>query len=160
MKNKYNPNYHNNKFNFLISKMFDEKRTIMDFDCFISAGDKIAFLVDHKQEDPWDDISVNLLKNLMNFNNIKLNNNCTLKTFIVRSNIFLFNKDEEAKTSCFTTVYELIDYDNNLMYKKTQDLKTKDFVKNSYTLRTDEEVKMFFNPESHNKFKLKIIDRL
>ena len=51
MKNKYNPNYHNNKFNFLISKMFDERRTIMDFDTFISAGNKIAFLIDHKQED-------------------------------------------------------------------------------------------------------------
>ena len=160
MKNKYNPNYHNNKFNFLISKMFDERRTIMDFDTFISAGNKIAFLIDHKQEDPWDDISVNLLKNLMNFNNIKLNNNCTLKSFIVRSNIILLNNDEDAKTSCFTTVYELINFNNELMYKETKELKTKDFILNSYTLRSDEEVKKFFDPETHNDFKLEITDRL
>ena len=63
-KETYNVNYHNNKFNFLISKLFDERRTIMDFDTFISAGSKLAFLIDHKQEDPWDEISINLLKNL------------------------------------------------------------------------------------------------
>ena len=159
-KETYNVNYHNNKFNFLISKLFDEKRTIMDFDTFISAGSKLAFLIDHKQEDPWDEISINLLKNLMNFNNLKLNNNCILKSFIVRSNIFLFNKDTEAKTSCFTTIYELIEFNKDLMYKKTNELNAKEFIKNSYTLRSDEELKNFFNPETHEKFKLDIINRL
>ena len=96
----------------------------------------------------------------MNFNNIKLNNNCTLKSFIVRSNIILLNNDEDAKTSCFTTVYELINFNNELMYKETKELKTKDFILNSYTLRSDEEVKKFFDPETHNDFKLEITDRL
>ena len=160
MKTQYDSNYHNNKFNFLISKMFDERRTIMDFDTFISAGNKIAFLIDHKQEDPWDNISINTLKNLMNFNNIKLNNNCTLKCFVVRSNIILYNDDADAKTACYTTVYELIDYNNKLMYKDTEDLEGVDFIKHSYVLRSDDEVKEFFDPEKHEKFKLEISNRL
>ena len=68
MKSQYDSNYHNNKFNFLISKLYDEKRTIMDFDTFISKGSKLAFLIDHKQEDPWDEISINTLKNLITSN--------------------------------------------------------------------------------------------
>ena len=96
----------------------------------------------------------------MNFNNIKLNNNCTLKSFIVRSNIILLNNDEDAKTSCFTTVYELIDFNKELMYKETKDLKGVDFIKHSYVLRSDDEVKEFFDPETHEKFKLKISNRL
>ena len=46
------------------------------------------------------------------------------------------------------------------MYKETKELKTKDFILNSYTLRSDEEVKKFFDPETHNDFKLEITDRL
>lgn len=160
MKSKYNSNYHNNKFNFLISKLYDEKRTIMDFDTFISKGNKLAFLIDHKQEDPWDEISINTLKNLMNFNNIKLNNNCTLKCFIVRSNITLYNEDTDAKTSCYTTVYELINYNNDLMYKKTEDLKGVDFIKNSYVLRNDNELIKFFDVTTHESYKLEILNRL
>jgi hypothetical protein len=160
MKTQYDSNYHNNKFNFLISKLYDEKRTIMDFDTFISEGNKIAFLIDHKLEDPWDTISINTLKNLMNFNNIKLKNNCTLKCFIVRSNILLYNNDNDAKTSCYTTVYELIDYNNELMYKKSKELKGVDFIKHSYILRSDNELKEFFDAQTHEDFKLKILNRL
>ena len=46
------------------------------------------------------------------------------------------------------------------MYKKTNELNPKEFIKNSYTLRSDEELKNFFNPETHEKFKLDIINRL
>jgi hypothetical protein len=40
------------------------------------------------------------------------------------------------------------------------ELNPKEFIKNSYTLRSDEELKNFFNPETHEKFKLDIINRL
>ena len=46
------------------------------------------------------------------------------------------------------------------MYKKTEDLKGINFIKNSYVLRSDNELIKFFDVATHESFKLEILNRL
>jgi hypothetical protein len=48
-RKKFNPNYHNNEFNYLISELTDVKRSIIDIDCMITKYKYNTFMIDHKK---------------------------------------------------------------------------------------------------------------
>jgi hypothetical protein len=49
-RKKFNPSYHNNEFNYLISELTDTSRSIMDIDCVLSKYYFNTFMIDHKKE--------------------------------------------------------------------------------------------------------------
>jgi hypothetical protein len=149
-KTEYKKDYYNNEFNYLISKVCDKKRSIMDIDCFISKiGYKKSFIVDHKKKS--DNVSMNTLRQLSKFVNVKLQDNSIMKCFILRSDIDTAN----VKTNSYSVVYELNDW-NSVKDKKQK----KDYIKNYYTIIDDNNLKDFFQPETHEKTKLKLQEQL
>ena len=61
-RKKFNPNYHNNEFNYLISELTDVKRSIIDIDCMITKYKYNTFMIDHKKNE--DTTSLNTLMHL------------------------------------------------------------------------------------------------
>lgn len=149
-KTKYKKDYYNNEFNFLISELSDNKRSIMDIDCFISKiGSKNSFIIDHKKKN--DVLSINTLRQLSKFVDVKLQDNTIIKCFILRSDI----DTDKIRTNTYSIVYELENW------KSIKDKKQKkDYIKNYYTIIDDNNLRDFFQPETHEKTKLKLQEQL
>ena len=144
----YKEDYHNNIFNFMISKNSDNLRTIMDIDCFICKYNcPYYFIIDHKKMN--DNCSLNLYRTLSNLVNVKLNNKAIIKCFIVRSDIELINNNEIARTKNAITYIEEI---KENIYSKEKI----DYIKEQYTITNDNILCDFFKPEKHDETKLKI----
>jgi hypothetical protein len=140
---KYNKDYYNNEFNFLISELTDRNRSIMDIDCLISKlGSDKSFLIDHKKHN--DKVSLNTLRELSKFVGIKKLDNSVISCFIVRSDI----DTENIITKTYSVVYELKAF-NKVVNKKDP----QQYIDNVYTITCDRDLKMFFQPETHNQVK-------
>lgn len=144
----YKEDYHNNVFNFMISKNSDNLRTIMDLDCFITKFNcPYYFIVDHKKMN--DNCSLNLYRTLSNLANVQLNDKARIKCFIVRSDIELINDNRIARTKNAITYIQEI---NNNIFSKDK----KDYIKEQYTITNDDILCDFFKPEKHDETLIKI----
>jgi len=147
---KFNKNYHNNEFNYLISKLSDRKRSIMDIDCFISKINCAnSFMIDHKKNN--DTISPNTLRQLSKFVDVKLQDKSKIKCFILRSDI----DTDKNKTVTYSIVYEIENF-NKVKNKKEKS----DYIKSKFIIRNDNDLRDFFKPETHEKTKLKLQNQL
>jgi len=150
MRKQYDQKYHNNIFNFLISKNSDNKRTIMDIDCFIvKSNSPYYFIIDHKRKN--DNSSLNLYRTLSKLSGVKLNDNAVIKCFIVRSDIELLKDNTIARTIDAITYIEEIKNINHYSDNK------KDYIKQEFLINNDQLLIDFFKPELHNRTK-KIIE--
>tara|TARA_R110002072_G_scaffold292250_1_gene460785 strand:- start:42 stop:503 length:462 start_codon:yes stop_codon:yes gene_type:complete len=138
-KFNYDTNYQNNCFNAKLSQLLDKKRTIMDIDCFLyKLGCQTKIMYDHKKTK--DKTSLAALKGYAFL--VSENFHC----FIVRNELDdtgnIINND--------TVIYEI------KALKDVKDLKNKsDFLKNTYILTNEDDIKLFFQVETHNNFKRK-----
>jgi hypothetical protein len=145
-RKKFNPNYHNNEFNYLISELTDIKRSIMDIDCLIAKYNYNTFMIDHKKNG--DETSLNTLLNLSNYANVELNNKSKVQCFIVRSNV----NTETCKTEDgITMIYEIKNI-NEVTDKKNKT----DFIKGVFKTTNDNDLKLFFQPETHPEVREKL----
>jgi hypothetical protein len=145
-RKKFNPNYHNNEFNYLISELTDIKRSIMDIDCLIAKYNYNTFMIDHKKNG--DETSLNTLLNLSNYANVELNNKSKVQCFIVRSNVNI----ETCKTEDgITMIYEIKNI-NEVTDKKNKT----DFIKGVFKTTNDNDLKLFFQPETHTEVREKL----
>lgn len=145
---KFNKDYHNNPFNFLISKKSDKRRSIMDLDCFISKSNcENSFIIDHKKLN--DKVSLNTLRQLSKLVDVKLNDNTTTKCFILKSDIDV----ESTKTNNYSMIYEVKSLNE---IKDEWKAKKEDFIRDSYTIVNDEILVDFFKPEKHKETKIKL----
>jgi|TARA_R110000803_G_scaffold102221_1_gene170245 hypothetical protein len=145
---EFNKNYHNNEFNFLISELTDRQRSIMDIDCSLSKyGSNLNLLVDHKKSN--DKVSINTVRMLSTFADVKLNNRDICKCFIVRSEI----DTKLKKTTSCSVVYEIKNY---AKVKDKTDISS--FIEQRYTITNDKDLKLFFQPETHLQTKIKLKD--
>jgi hypothetical protein len=145
-RKKYNPNYHNNEFNYLISELTDVKRSIMDIDCVMTKYKFNTFMIDHKKNE--DTTSLNTLMQLSNYVDVTLNDKTKIQCFIVRSNVNI----ETCQTSDgITMIYEIKNI-NQVVDKKNKT----DFIKGIFKTTNDEQLKLFFQPETHNEVKEKL----
>jgi hypothetical protein len=101
-RNKFNPSYHNNEFNYLISELTDIKRSIIDIDCVIAKYTYNTFMIDHKKNG--DETSLNTLLNLSNYADVQLNNKSKIQCFIVRSTV---NTETCETIDGITMIYEI-----------------------------------------------------
>ena len=101
-RKKYNSNYHNNEFNYLISELTDIKRSIMDIDCMITKYKYNTFMIDHKKNE--DSTSLNTLMQLSNYVGVTLNDKTKVQCFIVRSNV---NTETCETLNGVTMIYEI-----------------------------------------------------
>jgi len=149
---KYNEKYHNNKFNFLISKKSDMYRSIIDIDGLITKRDKnikYCLMYDHKNNN--DNPSINTLKELSSLVGVTRGDGLIIKCFIVRSEINILNDNQEVKTDCeVTTVYEIKKWDKHFN-KSNKLLKHADFIEKSFDIRSDSLLIKFFQPETHEE---------
>lgn len=128
-------NYYNNKINELVSKNTDRLRTIMDIDGIISKyGYDLILMYDYKSLN--DVTSINTLRMLSNFSNVKLNDNRIVKTFIV----------SEKKDRHIVTEIKYLQFFSNIK---------SDYIEKSYTIHKGQESTLvdFFSPEKHNEIK-------
>lgn len=142
-RKKYNPNYHNNEFNYLISELTDVKRSIMDIDCMITKYKYNTFMIDHKKNE--DTTSLNTLMQLANYVDVVLNDKTKVQCFIVRSNV---NTESCETVNGITMIYEIKNI-NNVIDKKNKT----DFIKGIFKTTNDEQLKLFFQQETHNEIK-------
>jgi hypothetical protein len=143
VRKKFNPSYHNNEFNYLISELTDVKRSIMDIDCMITKYKHNTFMIDHKKNE--DKTSLNTLMQLSNFVDVVLNDKTKVQCFIVRSNV---NIETCESLNGVTMIYEIKNI-NNVVDKKNKT----DFIKGVFKTNNDEELKLFFQQETHNEIK-------
>ena len=142
-RKKYNSNYHNNEFNYLISELTDVKRSIMDIDCMITKYKYNTFMIDHKKNE--DTTSLNTLMQLANYVDVVLNDKTKVQCFIVRSNV---NTESCETVNGITMIYEIKNI-NNVIDKKNKT----DFIKGIFKTTNDEQLKLFFQQETHNEIK-------
>lgn len=142
-RKKFNPNYHNNEFNYLISELTDIKRSIMDIDCVITKFKFNTFMVDHKKNE--DSTSLNTLTQLANYADVELNDKTKIQSFVVRSNV---NTETCETVNGTTMIYEIKNI-NNVLDKKNKT----DFIKGIFKTTTDNDLKLFFQQETHNSVK-------
>lgn len=142
-RKKFDPKYHNNPFNYLISEHTDLKRSIIDIDCVLTKYNHDSFLIDHKKEG--DLTSINTIRTLSNYVGVRLNDKTKIKCFIVRSNI---DTDRCETVDGVTMIYEIKNY-NDVVDKKNK----AEFVKAIYKTTNDTELKMFFQQETHEEIK-------
>lgn len=145
-RKKFNPNYHNNEFNYIISELTDIKRSIIDIDCVISKYNFNTFMIDHKKNE--DETSLNTLLNLSNYVDVELNNKSKIQCFIVRSNV---NTETCETLDGVTMIYEIKNI-NEVLNKKNKT----DFIKGIFKTTNDEQLKLFFQPETHESVKEKL----
>ena len=136
---KFDPSYYNNEFNYLISQLTDMKRSIMDIDCVLSKYGYNTFMIDHKKNS--DKVSLNTVTQLATFAGVKLGEKNEIQSFIVRSNV---NTDICETIGGFTVVYEIKNIDKVKNKKEITN-----FVKSIYTIFNDEDLKLFFQQETH-----------
>ena len=144
-RKKFNSNYHNNEFNYLISELTDVKRSIMDIDCMITKFNYNTFMIDHKKNE--DTTSLNTLMQLSNYVDVTLNDKTKVQCFIVRSNI---NTEICETANGITMIYEIKNI-NNVLDKKNKT----DYIKGVFKTKNDNELKLFFQQETHNEIKEK-----
>jgi hypothetical protein len=142
-RKNYNSNYHNNEFNYLISELTDVKRSIMDIDCMITKYKYNTFMIDHKKNE--DTTSLNTLMQLANYVDVVLNDKTKVQCFIVRSNV---NTESCETVNGITMIYEIKNI-NNVIDKKNKT----DFIKGIFKTTNDEQLKLFFQQETHNEIK-------
>lgn len=142
-RKKYNSNYHNNEFNYLISELTDIKRSIIDIDCVITKYKFNTFMIDHKKNE--DKTSINTLMQLSNFVGITLNDKTKIQCFVVRSNV---NTETCETVNGITMIYEI----KNINDVKDKNNKT-DFIKGVFKSTNDDELRLFFQQETHNEIK-------
>lgn len=145
-RKKFNPNYHNNEFNYLISELTDTKRSIMDIDCMITKYKYNTFMIDHKKNE--DSTSLNTLMQLSNYVGVTLNDKTKVQCFIVRSNV---NTETCETLNGVTMIYEIKNI-NDVLDKKNKT----DFIKGIFKAKNDTELKLFFQQETHNDIKEKL----
>lgn len=145
-RNKFNPSYHNNEFNYLISELTDIKRSIIDIDCVIAKYTFNTFMIDHKKNG--DETSLNTLLNLSNYADVQLNNKSKIQCFIVRSTV---NTETCETVDGITMIYEIKNI-NQVVDKKNKT----DFIKGIFKTTNDEQLKLFFQQETHNEIKEKL----
>lgn len=145
-RKKFNPNYHNNEFNYLISELTDIKRSIIDIDCMITKYKYNTFIIDHKKNE--DSTSLNTLMHLSNYVGVTLNDSTKVQCFIVRSNI---NTETCETYNGITMIYEIKNI-NDVADKKNKT----DFIKGVFKTTNDNELKLFFQQETHNEVKEKL----
>ena len=146
IRKKFNPSYHNNEFNYLISELTDIKRSIIDIDCLIAKYNFNTFMIDHKKNG--DETSLNTLLNLSNYANVELNNKSKIQCFIVRSNV---NTETCETLDGITMIYEI----KNINEVKDKKNKT-EFIKGIFKTNNDNDLKLFFQPETHNEVREKL----
>ena len=144
-RKKFNSNYHNNEFNYLISELTDVKRSIMDIDCMITKFNYNTFMIDHKKNE--DTTSLNTLIQLSNYVGVTLNDKTKVQCFIVRSNV---NTDICETANGITMIYEIKNI-NDVVDKKNKT----DYIKGIFKTKNDNELKLFFQQETHNEIKEK-----
>lgn len=142
-RKKFNSNYHNNEFNYLISELTDVKRSIMDIDCVITKYKFNTFMIDHKKNE--DTTSLNTLMKLSNYVGVTLNDNTKIQCFIVRSNV---NTDICETVNNVTMIYEI----KNINEVIDKNNKT-DFIKGVFKTNNDNDLKLFFQQETHESVK-------
>jgi len=145
-RKKYNSNYHNNEFNYLISELTDVKRSIMDIDCMITKFKFNTFMIDHKKNE--DSTSLNTLTHLSNYSGVVLNDKTKVQCFIVRSNV---NTEVCETVNGITMIYEI----KNINDVKDKKNKT-DFIKGIYKTTNDNQLRLFFQQETHEATKEKL----
>ena len=145
-RKKFNPNYHNNEFNYLISELTDIKRSIIDIDCMITKYKYNTFMIDHKKNE--DSTSLNTLMHLSNYVGVTLNDKTQVQCFIVRSNV---NTETCQTVDDITMIYEIKNI-NQVVDKKNKT----DFIKGIFKTTNDEQLKLFFQQETHNEIKEKL----
>jgi len=142
-RKKFNPSYHNNEFNYLISELTDTSRSIMDIDCVLSKFNFNTFMVDHKKNE--DTTSLNTLLQLSNYSGVSLNNKSKIQSFIIRSNV---NTEVCETVNGTTMIYEI----KNINDVKDKKNKT-DFIKGIFKTTNDNDLKLFFQQETHEAVK-------
>ena len=145
-RKKFNPSYHNNEFNYIISELTDMNRSIMDVDCMITKFKHNTFMIDHKKNE--DSTSLNTLTHLSNYAGVTLNDKTKVQCFIVRSNV---NTETCETVNGITMIYEI----KNINDVKDKKNKT-DFIKGIFKTNSDNELKLFFQQETHNEVKEKL----
>ena len=145
-RKKFNSNYHNNEFNYLISELTDIKRSIMDIDCVITKYKFNTFMIDHKKNE--DTTSLNTLMKLSNYVGVTLNDNTKIQCFIVRSNV---NTETCETVNGTTMIYEI----KNINEVVDKNNKT-DFIKGIFKTTNDNDLKLFFQQETHESVKEKL----
>lgn len=145
-RKKFNPNYHNNEFNYLISELTDTKRSIMDIDCMITKYKYNTFMIDHKKNE--DSTSLNTLMHLSNYAGATLNDKTQVQCFIVRSNV---NTETCETVDGITMIYEIKNI-NDVLDKTNKT----DFIKGVFKTTNDKQLKLFFQQETHNEVKEKL----
>jgi hypothetical protein len=145
-RKKFNPSYHNNEFNYLISELTDLKRSIIDIDCMITKYKYNTFMIDHKKNE--DTTSINTLMHLSNYVGITLNDKTKVQCFIVRSNV---NTEICETLNGVSMIYEIKNI-NDVVDKKNKT----DFIKGIFKAKNDTELKLFFQQETHEQTKEKL----
>jgi hypothetical protein len=142
----YRSNYYNNEFNYLISELTDLKRSIIDIDCVLTKFNYNTFFIDHKKTG--DKTSLNTVRTLANYVDTRLTDSTKIQCFIVRSNV---NTETCETIDGITTIYEI----KNI--KEVKDRTNKlEYIKAIYKTTNDNELKLFFQQETHNQIKNKL----
>ena len=145
-RKKFNNNYHNNEFNYLISELTDTSRSIMDIDCVLSKYYFNTFMIDHKKNE--DTTSLNTLMQLSNYVDVTLNDKTKIQCFVIRSNV---NTETCETVNGITMIYEI----KNINDVKDKKNKT-DFIKGIYKTTNDNQLRLFFQQETHEATKEKL----
>ena len=145
-RNKFNSSYHNNEFNYLISELTDTSRSIMDIDCVLSKYYHNTFMIDHKKNE--DTTSLNTLMQLSNYVGVTLNDKTKIQCFVIRSNV---NTETCETVNGITMIYEI----KNINDVKDKKNKT-DFIKGIYKTTNDNQLRLFFQQETHEEIKEKL----
>lgn len=145
-RKKFNSKYHNNEFNYLISELTDVRRSIMDIDCVLSKYKFNTFMIDHKKNE--DTTSLNTLMQLSNYVGVTLNDKTKIQCFVIRSNV---NTEVCETVDGITMIYEI----KNINDVKDKKNKT-DFIKGIFKTTNDNELKLFFQQETHEEIKEKL----
>lgn len=145
-RKKFNNNYYNNEFNYLISELTDTSRSIMDIDCVLSKYYFNTFMIDHKKNE--DTTSLNTLMQLSNYVGVTLNDKTKIQCFVIRSNV---NTETCETVNGITMIYEI----KNINDVKDKKNKT-DFIKGIYKTTNDNQLRLFFQQETHEETKEKL----
>lgn len=115
----------------------------MDIDCVLSKYYHNTFMIDHKKNE--DTTSLNTLMQLSNFVGVTLNDKTKIQCFVIRSNV---NTEICETVNGITMIYEI----KNINDVKDKKNKT-DFIKGIFKTTTDNDLRLFFQQETHESVK-------